>query len=284
VRVKKAQTPARSMRYLLSVDRTLRRISLKKIPVRVKRATKRVRSRRVTKDASQKTSRSKSTAGVNPWTSPRAIALMLVGAVAAAALIGAPSFFQRADPTTAAVQPAIDAPPETAPPAPMAPQPDITTTAAQPAAAPAAAPRPRTDTAPASTKRVESARTPAVESTGPPALTLRAEPAPHVDVKPSAEPTATAVPHEAAAVTISGCLQAADDGFWLKDTSGADAPKSRSWKSGFLKKHTASVEIVATTDTLKLSNYAGQRVAATGTLADRRMQAHSLQRVGASCN
>jgi hypothetical protein len=86
------------------------------------------------------------------------------------------------------------------------------------------------------------------------------------------------------AVTISGCLQAGDDSFWLKDTSGADAPKSRSWKSGFLRKRSGSVPVVDATDALQLSNYVGQRVTATGTLANRTLQARSLERVAASCN
>jgi hypothetical protein len=85
------------------------------------------------------------------------------------------------------------------------------------------------------------------------------------------------------AVTISGCLQARDDSFWLKDTSGTNAPKSRSWKSGFLKKHAESVQIVDATRALQLSNYVAQRVTATGTLANRTMQAHSLERVAGSC-
>ena len=74
-----------------------------------------------------------------------------------------------------------------------------------------------------------------------------------------------------------------DDSFWLTDTSGANAPKSRSWKSGFLKKHAGSVQVVAATKALQLSNYVAQRVTATGTLANRTMQAHSLERVAGSC-
>ncbi len=38
------------------------------------------------------------------------------------------------------------------------------------------------------------------------------------------------------------------------------------------------------TNTLKLPNYVGQRVAATGMLMNREMRARSLQRAAASCN
>jgi hypothetical protein len=132
-----------------------------------------------------------------------------------------------------------------------------------------------------------NARTRATATSTGNARTTEAAKPPAVDVRPDAEDhteaTATAVRQDAALVTIEGCLQARDDAFWLKDTSGADAPQSRSWKSGFLKKHSSSVEIVDANDALKLAKFVGQRVAATGTVADRRMRAHLLQRVAATC-
>ena len=85
-------------------------------------------------------------------------------------------------------------------------------------------------------------------------------------------------------VPLIGMAQAGNEGFWLKDVSGADAPTSRSWKSGFLKKRSASVEVVDAPDSLRLANYLGQRVAAAGSLTDRRLQVRSLHRVAGSCN
>ncbi len=87
----------------------------------------------------------------------------------------------------------------------------------------------------------------------------------------------------AAPVTISGCLEQADETFRLKDTAGADAPKSRSWKSGFLKKGPASIAIVDAPKKLKLPDHVGQRVSVTGMLVDHEMQVRSLQRVRTSC-
>lgn len=84
-------------------------------------------------------------------------------------------------------------------------------------------------------------------------------------------------------VTITGCLEKADDSFRLRDTSGADAPKARSWKTGFLKKGPAPIAVVDSSSRLKLPAHVGQRVSVTGTLVDRGMQARSLQRVAASC-
>jgi hypothetical protein len=89
---------------------------------------------------------------------------------------------------------------------------------------------------------------------------------------------------ESAAVTITGCLERDDDTFRLRDTAGADAPKLRSWKSGFLKKGSASIEVVDAANRLKLANHIGERVSVTGLLVNREMQVRSLQRVGASCD
>ena len=85
------------------------------------------------------------------------------------------------------------------------------------------------------------------------------------------------------AVTVTGCLEKNDEGYRLKDTSGVAAPKSRSWKSGFLKKGTAAVDVVDTSHSLALNNQVGHRVAVTGPLTDREMQAESVRRVATSC-
>lgn len=86
-----------------------------------------------------------------------------------------------------------------------------------------------------------------------------------------------------APVTISGCLERDDETFRLKNTSGADAPRSRSWKSAFLKKGSAPVEVVDASNRLKLTNHVGQRVSVTGTMTDGEMQIRSLRRIAASC-
>jgi hypothetical protein len=85
------------------------------------------------------------------------------------------------------------------------------------------------------------------------------------------------------AVTVTGCLEKSDEGYRLKDTSGAAAPKSRSWKSGFLKKGAASVDVVDASHSLALNSEVGRRVAVTGPLTDRELRAQSVQRVAASC-
>jgi hypothetical protein len=76
-------------------------------------------------------------------------------------------------------------------------------------------------------------------------------------------------------VTVTGCLERHDETFRLKDTTGADAAMSRSWKSGFLKKRPAPIEVVDSANRLKLTDHVGQRVSVTGVLADREMQVRS---------
>jgi hypothetical protein len=85
-------------------------------------------------------------------------------------------------------------------------------------------------------------------------------------------------------VTIAGCLAQDGESFRLKDTSGADAPRSRSWKSGFLKKSPAAVEVVDASRRMKLTNHVGERVSVTGTITDGEMQVRSLRRVANSCD
>jgi hypothetical protein len=82
------------------------------------------------------------------------------------------------------------------------------------------------------------------------------------------------------AVTIAGCLERDEETFRLTGASGADAPTSRSWKSGFLKKQAAQIELADAVGTLNLRNHVGRRVAATGTLIDREMRARSLRLIG----
>src|SRR5262249_39659853 len=117
--------------------------------------------------------------------------------------------------------------------------------------------------------------------------------------KPSAESAAQAaaadavVPDATAAVpaaavkppvTITGCLAREDTAYKLKDTAGDAAPKARSWKTGVIRKGSASIELYDSANVVKLPAHVGQRVAVTGELVDREMYVRSLQRVSSSCN
>ena len=101
---------------------------------------------------------------------------------------------------------------------------------------------------------------------------------------PDLEVASKTVAPEPSAVTITGCLERDDETFRLKDGTGLEGRKSRSWKSGFLKKGSASVEVVDAAHRLHLTNHIGQRVSITGMLVDREMEGRTLRRVAASCD
>jgi hypothetical protein len=85
-------------------------------------------------------------------------------------------------------------------------------------------------------------------------------------------------------VTINGCLETSKDRFRLTDTDGVDAPRSRSWRTGFLKKHSNSVALVDPPDPHGLQAQVGQRVAAIGVMTDRELRVTSVRPIGARCN
>ena len=101
---------------------------------------------------------------------------------------------------------------------------------------------------------------------------------------PADDSAATGPAQKSSPVTITGCLEGGRDTFRLKDTSGTDAPKARSWKTGFLKKSSPSIEVVDAANRLQLPTHVGQRVSVTGVMVDREMKARSLKRIAASCN
>jgi len=111
------------------------------------------------------------------------------------------------------------------------------------------------------------------------------KPAEEIGAKSAAtEPTPAPAPETVASVTITGCLEHDDQAFWLSDASGSEAPTSRSWRSGFLKKRPSRIELVDAGHALRLTSYVGQRIAATGTLVNREMRPRTLHPVGASCS
>ena len=84
-------------------------------------------------------------------------------------------------------------------------------------------------------------------------------------------------------VTISGCLEQDDERFRLKDTTGDNAPKGRSWRSGFLRRSASTIDVIDQADRHHLPTYVGQRVSVTGMLVDREMQVRSVSIVAESC-
>ena len=103
-------------------------------------------------------------------------------------------------------------------------------------------------------------------------------------VAPAAPRTAAAKQQEEIVTTMSGCLERDDETFQLKDTSGDHAPKARTWKSGFVKKGSATVDVIDATNRLNLAAHVGRRISISGTLVDREMRARSLRATTESCD
>lgn len=103
-----------------------------------------------------------------------------------------------------------------------------------------------------------------------------------VDAVPAVAPAAK--PQEEIVTTMSGCLERDDETFHLKDTSGDHAPKARTWKSGFVKKGSATVDVIDPTNRLNLASHVGHRISISGTLVDREMRARSLRATTESCD
>jgi hypothetical protein len=82
---------------------------------------------------------------------------------------------------------------------------------------------------------------------------------------------------ESIATTIAGCLVHDDGMFKLKDTDGDHAPKSRSWRSGFIKKGSARVELVDASHRVDFKSHVGYRVNVSGMLVDREMQVRAIK-------
>jgi hypothetical protein len=89
---------------------------------------------------------------------------------------------------------------------------------------------------------------------------------------------------EPIATTVSGCLEEDNGMFRLKDTDGEHAPKSRSWKSGFIKKGSAKLDVFDAGNRFKLMSHVGYRVSVSGNLVDREMHARSVRVTSERCD
>lgn len=266
---KKTRKSADGARYLLSADRQFRRLSLKKITARVKNARPRTRARSsATATVSEPPVRvaHQSDQGNAP------VALVLGGAVAFAALVAV--LWSSPSPVNATENPAVlTADVASAPPIPAelpAVSPAVTTPPALSASPAPAAVTPKPTSIPTEIVR------PRTEIVPLPAPVARSSA--HLEVQPEVVSAPVSIDNT---VTISGCLDYDGKSAWLKETSGVDAPKSRSWRSGFLKKRAPRIALVDGPP--NASAYEGRRVSVTGVLADREMRVNSISPIEGEC-
>jgi hypothetical protein len=165
------------------------------------------------------------------------------------------------------------------------PQPMLELPAEQPAPQPVtvkAAVQPKT----AAAKTAKPAASPKVAAVSTSAKTPEATPL--TTDTPAATPSAVAAAaqaqddEESVATTMTGCLVHDDNVYRLKDTDGMHAPKTRSWKSGFIKRSSARVDLLGATD--RLSSHIGYRVSVSGTLTDREMEVRSVRATTERCD
>ena len=247
--------PKPGPRYLLSGDPRLQKLSLKKL------TQPRAKASRPKRAARTSTPSARAAESLRwPWTAnPGAIGLAGLGILAAATLFAAGQMSDRPD-TGQVSTPMADARfvSEPAPPAPVRPEKPV----------------------PAKERTAVREKTPA------PKPTIAAAAAPAATATSGSASLAESAPEPAAAgsVTITGCLAKSRDGFWIKDASGADLSKKRSWRSGFFKKGSPRVDVVAASSAVQLSAHVGERVAATGLLEGQELRARSVRRVASACN
>ena len=273
---KKTRQPGKTGKavYLLSADRKFRRLSLKKISERVKGARRRTRGRSIAKTATA--AEPVSIAARSPAPAKVAsIALVLAGLFLLAMLAGGPwPSASSVDSEVAAAQ-TENAAVLTA---------DVSSAPAVPAkrlaVSPAAnAPR-ESNASPVRPAVTSTATSRPTETTKARAEIERVPPSP-------ARPSALADMHSAAAaasidtVTISGCLDFDGKSAWLKNATGVDAPRTRSWRSGFLKKRSSRIALVDGPSSAEA--YDGRPVSVTGVLVDREMRVSSLKPIAGDC-
>jgi hypothetical protein len=278
VPAKKTRKTADGARYLLSADRKFRRLSLKKISERVKSARRRTTARSSAKTASASQSLVPSVSEAASANAP--VALVLGGAVLFAAVVGilwsspSPSATENAAVLSADVasEPAVPAKVLLTTPTPEAPR-----ALEAPAPAPRAleaSPAPAAVTAKPASRPADQVKV-RTEIVPLPAFTSPASTSTPVEAKPiAAAPSVDTV-------TISGCLEHDGKSAWLKDASGIDAPRTRSWKSGFLKKRSPRIALVDGPSSA--SAYDGHQVSVTGVLVDREMHVSSLKSIAGDC-
>ncbi len=86
------------------------------------------------------------------------------------------------------------------------------------------------------------------------------------------------------AVTYVGCLRSEHgQKFMLTDIGGKNAPKARSWKTGFITKRSVDVEVVGTKG-LKLKDHVNHTVQITGHKNGNHVNAESMKMIGATCS
>ena len=112
----------------------------------------------------------------------------------------------------------------------------------------------------------------------PPQAPAKAAPA-----KAAAAKVVVAPVQSSNSVTLTGCLEADGRKYMLTDLEGTQAPKGRSWKTGFVTKKSKDMEVVATSG-VKLGDHIGHKVSVVGVQNATHLQARSIKQLAAFCS
>jgi len=93
------------------------------------------------------------------------------------------------------------------------------------------------------------------------AAPAKAAPAKAAPAKAAAAKVAVApAPPDPNSVTMIGCLESDGVNYRLADVQGNQAPKGRSWKTGFVTKKAKPIDLVGVSSTLNLKDHVGQKL------------------------
>ena len=134
--------------------------------------------------------------------------------------------------------------------------------------------------APATAAPAKPAPAKAAPAKAAPAKAVAAKPVP---AKVAAAPVAV-VPVDPNTVTMIGCLESDGSNYRLADVQGNQAPKGRSWKTGFIGKKTKNIDLVGAPASLKLQDHIGHKVSVSGLKDDdTHLKARTIKQLG-SCS
>jgi hypothetical protein len=85
--------------------------------------------------------------------------------------------------------------------------------------------------------------------------------------------------------TLTGCLETDGTSYRIADVEGNQAPKGRSWKTGFITKRAKAIEVVGASSSLNLEGHVGHRISVVGTRdGETHFRARSIKQLAASCS
>jgi hypothetical protein len=117
------------------------------------------------------------------------------------------------------------------------------------------------------------------------AAPAKAAPAKAAPAKAAAAKVAVApAPPDPNSVTMIGCLESDGVNYRLADVQGNQAPKGRSWKTGFVTKKAKPIDLVGVSSTLNLKDHVGQKLSVVGVKdGETHLKARSIKQLG-SCS